>query len=52
MSKRLHPCRTCKPSDGGKFTRRGFTRHDDRICSRCRRWGSPSQTVNYKGRAA
>lgn len=57
MSRHINPCRTCKPEDGrpdaGKFAPlRGFTRHDDRICAACRRYGPPQETPNYKGRAA
>ena len=54
MSK-LKPCLTCKPEDteGSKFALvRGFTRHANRVCSQCRRYGPPSPTPNYSGRAA
>jgi len=52
MTKRLHRCRTCTPEEGGKFTLpRGFTRHKDRRCSRCRRWGAPIR-FSTRGRAA
>jgi hypothetical protein len=40
MSRRLQTCRTCKPGDEGtgRFSlKRGKTRHDDGVCSRCRR---------------
>ena len=49
---KLKSCLTCKPDDGGKFQRRGFTRHADRICSWCRRGDIPSRRLNYRGRAA
>jgi hypothetical protein len=38
MTRRLQSCRFCKPEENpGRFSLpRGFTRHRDRICSRCR----------------
>lgn len=47
---RVKPCRTCKPDDGSRFQRRGFTRHADRVCSWCRRYGPPTPTISYRGR--
>lgn len=55
MTRRLQRCVTCKPDDDAdsKFSLpRGYTRHRDRRCARCRRGDIPSQRLNYKGRAA
>lgn len=53
MTRRLQPCRTCKPETEGKFRAiRGFTRHKDRICSRCRHYGPPMPSGWPWGRAA
>ena len=47
MSKRLNPCVKCGPDSTGKsrFSRkRGMTRHDDRVCSQCRK-GIPTEVA-------
>lgn len=36
MTRRLHRCLTCKPSDR---PRRGYTRHESGVCARCRAEG-------------
>ena len=60
MSKRLNPCRICGPDSTGKnkfSLPRGMTRHDDRVCSQCRK-GIPTEAESearvaaYRGRGA
>ena len=59
MTRRIQPCLTCNPLPrAGRFIlRRGYTRHDNRICAACRK-GVPTAeqsaaiTRAYRGRAA
>lgn len=46
MSRHLQECQTCAPSDSRRFLRRGLTRHKNRICAACRRYGPPDPFPN------
>ncbi|MDP9820400.1 hypothetical protein [Nocardioides massiliensis] len=57
MTRRLQRCRKCHghyaDQTGVKFpAKRGWTRHKDRVCSVCRRWGGPMPKGWPWGRAA